>query len=94
MKDYVKSNPDATTEDLIREFGSPEVIDNGFFDRDDYSMMLKKAKKRATFWMVTAIVLAVIFAVFVCYFTEVVKSMSGTAEISEPYTSLFIQSIL
>ena len=93
-KDYVQSNPDATKEDLIREFGSPEEISAGFFDRDDYSAMLKKAKKRATFWMVTAIVLAVVLVVFACYFVEVVKDMSNTIEVSEPYASLYIGSIL
>ena len=94
VKDYVQNNPDATKEDLIREFGSPEEIAAGFFDRNDYSAMLKKAKKRATFWMVTAIVLAVVLVVFACYFVEVVKDMSNTIEVSEPYASLYIGSIL
>ena len=94
VKDYVQNNPDATKEDLICEFGSPEEISTGFFDRDDYSAMLKKAKKRATFWMVTAIVLAVVLVVFACYFVEVVKDMSNTIEVSEPYASLYIGSIL
>ena len=83
-KDYVQSNPDATKEDLIREFGSPEEIAAGFFDRNDYSAMLKKSKKRATFRMVTAIVMAVVLVFFACYFVDVVKDMSGSYEISDP----------
>lgn len=93
-KDYVQNTPDATKEDLIRAFGSPEEISAGFFDRKDYNLMLKKAKKRATIWMVTSIVLAIVLIVFATYFIEVVKSMSGSYEISEPYTSLYIGSIL
>ena len=84
VKDYVQNNPDATKEDLIRDFGSPEEIAAGFFDRDDYSAMLKKAKKRATFWMVSCIVLAVVLIVFATYFIQVVNSMSGSYEISNP----------
>ena len=94
VKDYVQNNPDATKEDLIREFGSPEEISAGFFDRDDYSAMLKKAKKRATFWMVLCIVLAIVLIISSCYFIKVVNDMSGTIEFSEPYTSLYIRSIL
>ena len=84
VKDYVQNNPDATKEDLIRDFGSPEESAAGFFDRDDYSAMLKKAKKRATFWMVSCIVLAVVLIVFATYFIQVVNSMSGSYEISNP----------
>ena len=84
VKDYVQSNPDATKEDLIRDFGSPEEISAGFFDRDDYSAMLKKAKKRATFWMVSCIVLVVVLIVFATYFIEVVNSMSGTFQHGSP----------
>ena len=91
---FADNNTIITMEVLYKEFGTPEEIAAGFFDRDDYSAMLKKAKKRTTFWMVLCIVLAVVLIVFATYFIEVVKSMSGSYEISESYTSLYLRSIL
>lgn len=81
---FADNNTTITVDELYRQFGTPEEIADGFFDRDDYSTMLKKAKKHAAFWMVLCVVLTVILIVFLCYFAYVIKNMSGTFEYSAP----------
>ena len=92
--DFMETNTTITVDELYNRFGTPEEIAAGFFDRDDYSAMLKKAKRRSKIWMGFCIVLAILLIVSSCYFIDAIKNMSGTIEFSDPYTSLYIRSIL
>lgn len=73
-----------TVDELYRQFGTPEEIAAGFFDRDDYSAMLKKAKRRANIWMCLSIVATVLFIVTVIMIIEMSTIYGGDVTVSNP----------
>lgn len=50
--------------ELYDKFGTPEDIADGFYDKNDYKLLLKKAKRRAALWMFVSI-FAIIFVVLI-----------------------------
>lgn len=58
---YSDNKSDLTLEDLHREFGSPEKFATNLSERDEYSDLLKKAKKKSNVWMCIGIAFIVLF---------------------------------
>ena len=75
-----------TVDELYSQFGTPEEIAAGFFDRDDYGVMLKKAKRRAAIWMCVSVILTVLLVIAVCLIFKICFDLGGTAEISDVNT--------
>ena len=81
---FAKEHEDISVEDLYREFGTPEEVSGGFYDRKDYEKLLKKTKRIATIWKIIGIVLFILFIIFVIYFAGIINSSNGTYYITEP----------
>lgn len=52
LMSYASDKPELSIDDLIEEFGSPEVFANQLSDRDEYAVFYQKAKRNAKRWMV------------------------------------------
>lgn len=81
-----ETNTTISVDELYSQFGTPEEIAAGFFDRDDYSAMLKKAKKRAAIWMCISVILTVLLVIAVCLIFKICFDLGGTAAISDANT--------
>ena len=70
VKDFAANKENLSVEALCSQFGSPEEISNGFVTRDDYQILLRKAKRRT---VILAVVAAV--AVAIAIFTAVLMKL-------------------
>lgn len=82
---FSDNDTNITMDELYSRFGTPEEIAAGFFDRDDYSVMLKKAKRRAAIWMCVSVILTILLVIAVCLIFKICFDLGGTAKISDIY---------
>lgn len=76
-------------DDLYDKFGTPESIADGFCDKNDYKLLLKKAKKRSFVMKLIFAVLIIILLAVIIFAALIIKDaiadINGTIIISEPY---------
>ena len=82
LASYVEEHPDATKEDLEKEFGDPRSFAAGLSEREDYARILQRARRRTVVWIVIASLLALAAAFLVWFVVYLVKHYSGTIVIS------------
>ena len=79
------NNITITVSELYSRFGTPEEIAAGFFDRDDYSVMLKMAKRRAAIWMFVSVILTILLIFAIYLVVKVNIDLGGNIEITKPH---------
>ncbi len=82
---FTDNNTTIAVDELYSQFGTPEEIAAGFFDRDDYSVMLKKAKRRANIWMWVGIGTTVLLCIAIIMIIAMYGSMGGTVDVGNSY---------
>lgn len=82
---FAENNTTITVDELYSHFGTPEEIAAGFFDRDDYSAMLKKAKRRGVIWMCVGIGTTVLLCTAIIMIIAMYGSMGGTVDVGNSY---------
>ncbi len=63
IENYTDSSVLVKKEDLYHEFGTPEEIANSLFDRNDYNLLLKRAKIKVFVCILIATVLFILLLV-------------------------------
>lgn len=88
LKERIRSfqSPDReiTREALCAEFGSPEEIAAGFFDREDYKDLLHSAKIRSIRWRTVSILTAILLLLSILFTICVIKESAGTVTVTNP----------
>ena len=74
---------------LCAEFGTPEEIAASFYDRDDYSALLKKSKLLNLILTVSVVVLIAIITLLVLFIIHLWSMMGATVHISPPSTGTY-----
>lgn len=82
---YRSPNREVTIEALYEEFGSPEEIADGFFNREDYEELLRKSKARVVRWKIVSALVTVILLVAVVYIVYIIREFNGTYIVTNPY---------
>ncbi len=82
---FADNSTTITVDELYSQFGTPEEIAAGFFDRDDYSAMLKKAKRRAVIWMCASIILAILLIFATYMIVQMLSDLGGTVIVGNNY---------
>ncbi len=69
IEEYCSEHPDASADDLYREFGNPSDYTEAFFDRKNRSetLMKKKRRTRLLYLLCAVLALAVAFSCFIIY---------------------------
>ncbi len=69
IEEYCSEHPDASTDDLRREFGNPSDYTEAFFDGKNRSetLMKKKMRTRLLYLLCAVLALAVAFSCFIIY---------------------------
>ncbi len=69
IEEYCSERPDASVEDLYREFGNPSDYTEAFFDRKKRTetLMKKKRRTRLLYLLCAVLALAVAFSCFIIY---------------------------
>ncbi len=83
---YSDGKPELTLEDLHREFGSPEKFATDLSGRDEFSDLLKKAKKKSNVWMCIGIAFIVLFIVAVWFIVYILPNLGGTVNITNSFS--------
>ena len=52
LMNYASDKPELSLDDLVEEFGSPEVFANQLSARNKYAVFYQKAKKNSKRWMI------------------------------------------
>lgn len=76
---------EVTMEALCEEFGSPEEIADGFFNREDYEELLRKTKTRAVRWKIVSALVTVVLLVTIVFLVAVIRDSAGTYTVTNPY---------
>ena len=74
-----------TLEVLCEEFGSPEEIAAGFFNREDYEELLNKAKIRVVRWKIICALVVVLLLVLFIFTVLFIHDSAGTIYVSDFY---------
>ena len=74
-----------TTEDLYKEFGTPESFAAKLLSNEDYHSLLKKTKKKALIWMVIAIAAIVLSAFCIYFISFMLDNMGGTVNVTDSF---------
>lgn len=74
-----------TLEVLCEEFGSPEEIAAGFFNREDYEELLNKAKIRVVRWKVVCALVTVVLLVLFVFTVLAIHNSAGIYTVTNPY---------
>ena len=82
---FRSSDREVTMEALCEEFGSPEEIADGFFNREDYEELLRKTKTKVVRWKIVSALVTVILLVAVVYIVYVIREFDGTYIVTNPY---------
>lgn len=85
IENYAKSTVSVTKDDLYNEFGTPEEISNSLFDRHDYDVLLKKAKRKALAWKLIAIILFILLLIAVYGFSELLSLTNTKVIVTNVY---------
>lgn len=73
-----------TREALCAEFGSPEEIAAGFFDREDYKNLLHSAKIRSVRWRTVSILMAILLLLSILFTVCVIRESATTVTVTNP----------
>lgn len=76
---------EVTMEALCEEFGSPEEIANGFFNREDYEELLRKTKARVIRWKIVTALITVVLLVTIVFLVAVIQDSAITYTVTNPY---------
>lgn len=81
------SSPDreVTMKALYKEFGSPEEIADGFFNREDYEELLRKTKARVVRWKIVSALITVILLVVIVFTVSVIRDSAATITVTNPF---------
>ena len=82
---FQSQNPELTKETLYSEFGTPEEISAGFFDRDDYEEFFLKTKKKVFLWKLTILITSVVLLFTIVLLVLTAWDAAGTIVVSNPY---------
>lgn len=82
---FSSSDREVTMEALYNEFGSPEEIANGFFNRADYEELLRKTKTRVVLWKIVSALITVILLAAIIFIVSVIRESAGTVTVTNPY---------
>ena len=74
---------------LCAEFGTPEEIAASFYDRDDYSALLKKSKLVNLILTVSVVVLIAIITLLSFYIAHLWSMVGDTITISPPISGTY-----
>ena len=74
---FVSEHEDAGYDELAAEFGDPTIFGGEFTDRLEYAELLRKARKKATFWKCVGIVLALITVAVIVLCLLFVHAVTG-----------------
>lgn len=74
---------------LCAEFGTPEEIAASFYDRDDYSALLKKSKLVNLILTVSVVVLIAIITLLSFYIVHLWSMVGDTITISPPISGIY-----
>lgn len=83
--EFAKNNAPITLDELYHEFGLPDVIANGFLNREDYENLLEKAKKKTFIWRCVGVVLLILLIIAVVLTIFLYKDIGGAVTISDIY---------
>ena len=78
-------NPKWTLEKLYADFGSPEEISNGFYDREDYKEFFRKAKKNSFRWKMAFLVVCILFLMASAFAAKLAWDASAVYVVTDPY---------
>lgn len=73
-----------TKETLYSQFGTPEEIATGFFDRQDFESLLRKTKKRVLCWKVVGILACAVLLLIILYLIHILQETSLTIHVTNP----------
>ena len=88
IEEYCLEHPDASTDDLRREFGNPSDYTEAFFDGKNRSetLMKKKRRTRLLYLLCAVLALAVLFSILIsCVIIR--YHGTGRTEVSDPIIS-------
>lgn len=81
---FRSSDREVTMETLCEEFGSPEEIADGFFNREDYEELLHKTKTRVVRWKIVSALITVILLVAIVFIVSLVREFAVTYTVTNP----------
>ena len=70
-----------TTEDLYKEFGTPESFAAKLLSNEEYHSLLKKAKKKALIWMIVAVAAIIVSVFCIGMISHMMEHSGGTITI-------------
>ena len=82
---FQSTDRELTLEALSEEFGSPEEIAAGFFNREDYEELLQKAKILVIRWKIVCALVTVILLVLFVFTVLLIHDSAGTIHVSDFY---------
>ena len=74
---------------LCAEFGTPEEIAASFYDRDDYSALLKKSKRLNIVLVVSVVMLIAVVIILVVIIENLYSMVGDTITISPPVSGTY-----
>lgn len=82
---YFSNNDSVSIDDLYDNFGTPESIADGFFDKSDYKRLLKKAKKKSLYWKLVVVGLVIICIAIIFLLICIVQNSAGNITVTNSY---------
>lgn len=82
---YTSSGDSITINDLYNEIGTPDDIANSLFDRKDYDILLKKAKRKTFILTLVAIILVILLSVSIYGFVELLSHYDSDITVTNVY---------
>jgi len=73
---------DISLKELYDKFGTPDEISSGFFDRKDYDVLLKKARKRAAIGIGIGIISSIFLIAAIIIIIELISVYGGAVTVS------------
>lgn len=83
LMSYASDKPELSLDDLIEEFGSPEVFANQLSDRDEYAVFYKKAKKKAKRWTIIGGVAILLLIIAVIVIFRLIDLYGGAVDVED-----------
>ena len=82
IKDHFESR-EITYDALCADFGTPEEIDAGFYDRQEHEVLLKKAKRLNIILVLLSVVLVIVVAYLLTLVFNLWDMVGGKVTISD-----------
>lgn len=83
IEEFAEDRGEITIADLYKEFGSPQDISDGFYDREDYKDLLEKAKKKLFKWRVCSAVAFVFTVILIALLIYMLKESVGYITVTD-----------